>query len=129
VKGRFVRKELSSGPDSSLQPLQGEERGRNVRPRAEALMLDSLVKEFPALFSDELGTAKCGPYDIELSDTKPVRSVSYRCAPPNTKVFCEMIEDLLAKGVIRPCKSPYASPAFLVPKRGAVTAWLWIIGR
>jgi hypothetical protein len=28
-----------------------------------------------------------------------------------------MVDDLLKKGVVRPSKSPYASPAFLVPKR------------
>jgi hypothetical protein len=53
-----------------------------------------------------IGVAKCTPYNIELSDTKPVRSPPYRCAPPKLKVFKEMIDDLLEKGVIRPSKSP-----------------------
>ena len=29
-----------------------------------------------------------------------------------------MINDLLEQGVVRPSKSPYASPAFLLPKSG-----------
>jgi hypothetical protein len=48
---------------------------------------------------------------------QPVRSPPYRCAPPKLKVFREMIDDLLEKGVARPRKSPYANPAFLLSKR------------
>jgi hypothetical protein len=32
------------------------------------------------------------------------------------KIIREMIDDLLEQGVLRPSKSPHASPAFLVPK-------------
>ena len=31
-----------------------------------------------------------------------------------------MVDELLENGVVRPSKSPYASPAFLVPKAGGV---------
>jgi len=47
-----------------------------------------------------------------------VRSPPYRCAPPKLQIFRKMIDDLLEQGVVRPSKSPYASPAFLVPKSG-----------
>jgi hypothetical protein len=77
----------------------------------------SLFGELPQVFSEELGAAKCVPYEIELSDHIPVRSPPYRCAPPKLSIFREMIDDLLKKGVVRPSKSLYASPAFLVPKR------------
>ena len=77
----------------------------------------TLVLEFPALFSPVLGTASCEPYEIELSDAGPVRSAPYRCAPPKAVIFKAMVDDLLEQGVVRPSKSPYASPAFLVPKR------------
>jgi hypothetical protein len=73
--------------------------------------------EFPALFSSALGTANCATYEIELSDSTPVRSAPYRCAPPKTAIFRDMVNQLLGQGVVRPCKSPYASPAFLVSKR------------
>jgi hypothetical protein len=33
-------------------------------------------------------------------------------------IFREMVIQLLEEGVIRPSKSSYASPAFLVPKNG-----------
>jgi hypothetical protein len=78
---------------------------------------NSLYDEFLALFSSKLGVAKCAPYEIELSDPTPVRSSPYWCAPPKLKIFGEMVDDLLEKGVVRPSKSPYASLAFLLPKR------------
>ena len=76
----------------------------------------SIVADFPALFSFTLGTANYTPYEIELSDPSPVRSSPYRCAPPKLEIFRKMVDDLLERGVVRPSKSPYASPAFLVPK-------------
>ena len=78
---------------------------------------DTMVAEFPA-FSLVLGTANCTPYDIELSDTTSVRSQPYKCAPPKLAVFRRIMDELLEQGVVRPSRSPYVSPAFLVPKSG-----------
>jgi hypothetical protein len=41
------------------------------------LDLPALVANFPGLFSSGIGTAKCEPYDIELTDATPVRSPPY----------------------------------------------------
>jgi len=86
----------------------------HVRP--SVLCAEVLEEEYPSLFSSSLGTAKCTPYEIELSDATPVRSPPYRCSPPKLQIFKQMVNELLAQGVLRPSKSPYASPAFLVPK-------------
>ena len=48
-----------------------------------------------------------------------MRSSPYSCAPPKLEIFRKIIVDLLEQGVVRPSKSPYASPTFLVPKNGA----------
>jgi len=34
------------------------------------------------------------------------------------KIFREKKDDFMQMGIIRPSKSPYTSPAFLVPKNG-----------
>ena len=81
------------------------------------LSVESFSVEFPVLFSSTLGTAKCAPYEIELLDSVPVRSFPYRCASPKTAIFRKMVNERLQQGIVRPSKSPYASPAFLVPKR------------
>ena len=57
-------------------------------------------------------------YEIELADQGPVRSPPYHCALPTLNLLKESVEDLLQKGVVRSSKSPYKSPAFLLPKSG-----------
>jgi hypothetical protein len=74
--------------------------------------------EFPSLFSPTVGTAHVTPYEIELTDVAPVRSPPYWCAPPKLEIFRGIVNELLEQGVVRPSKSPYASPEFLVPKGG-----------
>jgi hypothetical protein len=84
----------------------------------KGLSAESLSAKFPAVFSPKVGTGNCTPYEIEVSDPTPVRSPPYRCAPPKMVIFRETVNQLLEEGVIRPSKSPYASPTFLVPKNG-----------
>jgi hypothetical protein len=86
----------------------------NVPPE---LALESLLLEYPPLFTSRVGTAKCAPYETVLTDTNPVRSPPYR-PPPKLEIFREIVDDLLKQGVVRPSKSHYASPAFLVSKSG-----------
>jgi hypothetical protein len=81
-----------------------------------SLEFSSLCAEFPDLFSPVLGTANCDPYEIELCDVTPVRSPPYRCAPPKQAILRRMVNELMEQGVVKPSKSPCASPAFLVPK-------------
>jgi hypothetical protein len=77
-----------------------------------------VLNEYSELFSGQLGTVRGAEYEIELVDQVPVWSPPYHCAPPKHKLLREFMEDLLKKGVVRPSKSPYASPAFLLPKLG-----------
>jgi hypothetical protein len=78
---------------------------------SEPSKLDQLVLSFPKLFSDQLGSVKGMVCQLDLTDDLPVRSRPYQCSPP-----CEIVQDLLKKGVVKKSYSQYASPAFLVPK-------------
>jgi hypothetical protein len=80
--------------------------------------LEEVMNEYSELFSGQLGTVKGAEYEIELVDQVPVRSPPYHCSPPKLRLLKEFVEDLLQKGVVRPSKSPYMSPAFLLPKLG-----------
>jgi hypothetical protein len=80
--------------------------------------ITALIRSFPALFSDKLGTVKGMVCHIDLSDTIPVRSRPYQCSPPRLQILREIVQDLVEKGVVKKSYSQYASPAFLVPKPG-----------
>jgi len=77
-----------------------------------------VLDEYSELVSGQLGTVKGAEYEIDLIGQVPVRSPPYHCAPPKLKLLKEFVEDLLQKGVVRPSKSPCASPALLLPKPG-----------
>jgi hypothetical protein len=81
---------MASGPEVSI--------GR--------VKLDKMVADFPALFSSIVGTAIFAPCEIKLSEHAPVRSQPYRCAPPKLVIFKNIVNELLAQGVVRPPKSP-----------------------
>lgn len=78
--------------------------------------LDALKLEFQDVLTPVLGCVKDGICHIDLKDDIPVRTPAYQCSPPRLKALRNIINDLLAKGVIKPSTSNYASPAFLVPK-------------
>ena len=73
--GSFCVDELQEGEKPYLQHLCGEVAGFTTlaQPRPKDVDRGVLMDEFPSLFSTSLGNAKRTPYDIELSDTKPVR--------------------------------------------------------
>jgi hypothetical protein len=85
--------------------------------------LESLIRQYPDVLSEKLGLTHLLDYDIQLTDTKPVRLSPYRLSPLKTQYFREHIKTLLSEGVIEPSVSNYSSPMFLVPKaRGAYRA-------
>jgi hypothetical protein len=130
IKGEFYLGEMDASEDRVREEPLIKESGTSEREGegpSETVPLklgrddhgadmESLLEEFSELFKGDLGTAKCIPYEIELSDSQPVRSPPYRCGPPKLQKFREVIDELLARGVVRPSKSPYASPAFLLEK-------------
>lgn len=77
-----------------------------------------IVEQFPDVLTNQLGLTDIIEYDIVLNDPTPVRLPPYRLAPPRMQVLKEKIEDMLEQGIIKPSKSHYSSPIFLVPKPG-----------
>ena len=115
--GSLMVKRDINGEEPFLNELciKGNEMNTIAQSRPRELCAEALKEEYPLVFSS-LGTAKCTPYEIELVDSTPVRSAPYRCDPPKLAILKGIVNELLEQGVIRPSKSEYASPAFLVPK-------------
>lgn len=80
-----------------------------------------LLSEFPNTVTKSLGRTNLLKYHIRVNSDKIVRCKPYQYAPPKMAQMREHINDLLQKGIIKPSSSPYASPAFLVPKKGGKT--------
>ena len=53
--------------------------------------------------------------DIKPGAEPPAKN-AYRMSPPELEVLKKIIEDLLARGLVRPSCSPYAAPVLLVKK-------------
>ena len=85
----------------------------SARQRAR---LESLISQYPDVLSEKLGHTHLLQYEIQLTDTKPVRLSPYRLSPPKMEYLREHIKTLLSEGVIEPSVSNYSSPMFLVPK-------------
>ena len=92
------------GPD--LSHLSSSERRKVHR----------LLRKYQATVTTKLGCCNTLEYDIVMNNTKPVHSTPYSLSPPKMEFLRKHIEHLLGQGVIRPSKSSFSSPAFLVPK-------------
>jgi hypothetical protein len=57
-----------------------------------------LIRSFPALFSDKLGTVKWMVCHLEVTDNTSVRSRPYQCFHPRLQILREIVKDLLALG-------------------------------
>ncbi|RXN17862.1 Retrovirus-related Pol polyprotein from transposon 297 [Labeo rohita] len=69
----------------------------------------------------DVGLAKDVKHHIRLSDSKPFRERSRRIAPADIDDVRRHLKDLLAAGIIKESRSPYASPIVIVRKKsGAI---------
>lgn len=65
----------------------------------------------------EVGLAKDVEHNIRLSDPRPFRERSRRLAPADIEDVRRHLKDLLAAGVIKESRSPYASPIVVARKK------------
>jgi len=94
-----------------------------------AIDLDPFVATNPVQRLSTLRTAKCAPYEIDLSDPGSFLSPPYRSAPPKMRIFSEMVEDLSTNGLVGPSKPPTQSPTFWCLRAREASGWWWIIAR
>ncbi|KAJ4748698.1 polyprotein [Rhynchospora pubera] len=107
---------VQAGCDAYLAAVIGE-------AAEEKASIDTIavVKEFKDVFPD--GIAGVPPdreveFGIELlPGTTPISKTPYRMAPAEMKELKVQLEELLAKGFIRPSSSPWGAPVLFVRKK------------
>ena len=94
-----------------------------LRPE-EGRQLKEMVLEYADMFAlnpSELGTTDMVQHVIDTGDNHPVRQPP-RCIPFALRGKVEeMVDDMLQHGIVKPSKSPWASPIVLVAKQDGAT--------
>lgn len=104
--------------DSLSTPNQGTYKIGNNLTTDQTQQIRQLIEQFPDTVTKQLGLTHLINYDIQLKETKVVRSRPYQFAPPKLEALRQHVDELLDKGVIRQSSSEYSCPGFLVPKKG-----------
>ena len=87
--------------------------------------VDTVLKQHGQIFRDDVPTHLVpdrGKWNaqVDFSDKsdaqRPVNLKSYRLSPAETRALALSLRDMLLRGTIRPSKSPWGAPVFLVPK-------------
>ena len=78
--------------------------------------VNSLLKEYEECFRSGGETSPYTEHRINTGNSTPVAVPPYRMTPAKKEILKKELDDLLARGIIEECESPYASPVVLVPK-------------
>jgi hypothetical protein len=82
-----------------------------------------VIDDYLDLFCNEAkGRLPCttmGCHEIRTGDALPIKKNPYRVLYALKDEMKRQLDEMLAKGVITPCASPWAAPVILVPKTSA----------
>ncbi|KAJ9521268.1 hypothetical protein QJQ45_023012 [Haematococcus lacustris] len=104
-------------PSSSPSPSTPAPNPPPLHPKAAAL-----VQQYPSVFPKELPAVQDMPrrsvdHTIHLTGPAPSPRPIYRMSQPELDQLKKQLDDLLAKGFIRPSTSPFAAPVLFVRKK------------
>ncbi|KAJ9514787.1 hypothetical protein QJQ45_028458, partial [Haematococcus lacustris] len=108
---------LTQQPNPSTSPSSSAPDPPPLHPRAAAL-----VQQYPSVFPKELPAVQDMPrrsvdHTIHLTGPAPSPRPIYRMSQPELDQLKKQLDDLLAKGFIRPSTSPFAAPVLFVRKK------------
>lgn len=96
----------------------GIQTGSTLTLNQQRLLEDMLTEKF-ARMKDGLGYTTLIEHEITLqSDAKPIKQRYYPVSPSKQRLLDEELNKMLKEGIVEPSKSPWSSPALLVPKDG-----------
>ena len=82
--------------------------------------LQQILQKYQTLFArdlSELGTTSVVKHKIDTGKAPPIKQLPRRLPNVLKPVVEEQVNEMLAHGVVRPSKSPWASPIVLVKKK------------
>ena len=83
-------------------------------PEEQERQLRRLIGNYSDVLTDVPGVTNVGHHDIELTDSRPIKSRPYPLPHALRHVVDDEVKEMLDLGVIEPSSSPYASPVVLV---------------
>ena len=111
---------LVNNPDRLQQLLEALDLPVDKLEPAELEQLKEVVAESTNIFmldDSELGCTSLVQHSIDTGDHHPVKQQPYRTPVIYREKIEKMVADMQKQGVVRPSKSPWASPIVLVPKK------------
>lgn len=79
--------------------------------------LEDLMLEWPSVCTHEIGQSSLVKHCIITTNQVPVRKRAYKVSTDKQRFIDSEVKDLLAKEIIQPSISPWASPVVVVPKK------------
>jgi hypothetical protein len=108
--------EYATGMEAGGTPCYGPAKNRS------SSALQALLGQFTDVFPDELPKGLPPERSVQLKikhlpDSKPIKRPKYKLSIDELKEVRKQIDELLAKGFIRPSISPWGSSILFVPKK------------
>ena len=135
----MLKKEAGNAPKSTLLENVPDAKEERIDKTLEGLTLQgieawneqtvkSLIREYQHLFAltlNELGKTSLVQHDIKLDDETPFKERYGRIPPHQYEEVRKHLQEMLNKGAIQRCTSPWVSPVVLVHKKDG-TLWFCI---
>ncbi|KAJ9051102.1 hypothetical protein DSO57_1039683 [Entomophthora muscae] len=110
-----------TGPSFLCKPLAAQIKDNTWLNNVQQAQLQEVISAYSShivLDYNNLPEAPGFRHEIDTGNAKPVASWFYQLPQSKEELVCTEILKLLKQGMIRPSKSPWASPIVVVPKKG-----------
>lgn len=102
--------------DATLQTVQQLVQKADTQPWIKR-NLEKVMLDWPTICTHDIGHTNLIKHRIITTDKIPVKKRAYKVSRDKQQFIGTEIKELLAKEIIRPSISPWASPVVIVPKK------------
>ena len=119
-------KKIKQAKYDSVSPTVVAAQCSHLSPQQQK-QLETLLQQFPQLFSGQLGRYNKNKFTLELLNpaTVPIFCKPYPIAQTHMQVFLQELQHLIDKGVLEHVpRSEWAFPTFIIPKKDGRVRWV-----